>query len=137
MIAFFFLMFGIMEYSRLSFANNFCAYAAQQGARYASLRGSASTSPLPTNPNPCGTSCTNASSGDTTATFVQGLAVGLDTTKLTIATTWTSSTGNANAAGGTVTVKVSYAYNPLLSVVTAAMPTTLSLNSSSTMTVLQ
>lgn len=132
----FLMMFGIIEYSQITYANNFCAFAAQQGARYASIRGSGSSNPLPTSPSPCGGSCTNASSGDPTTTYIQGLAVGLNTNNLTVATSWSSSTGNGNAAGGTVTVKVTYGYNPLLTVV-APLPSTFYLNSSSTMTVLQ
>lgn len=136
--ALFLMMFGIIEYSQMNYANNFCAYAAQQAARYASLRGSSSSSPLATSPSPCGTSCTNgAASGDGTTTYVQGLAVGLSPNNLTVSTSWSASSGNGNAPGGNVTVKVSYAYSPLLKVVTASIPSTLNVNSSSTMTVLQ
>lgn len=132
-----FMIFGIVEYSNINYANNFCAYAAQQAARYASVHGSGSASPLTTNPSPCGTSCTNASTGDATSTYVQGLAVGLNTGNLTVSTTWTSSSGNANAAGGTVAVKVQYSYSPLLTAVTGVIPSPFKLNSTATMTVIQ
>lgn len=135
--ALFFMIFGIVEYSNINYANNFCAYAAQQGVRYASVHGSGSASPLATSPSPCGTSCTNASSGDPTTTYVQGLAVAMNTSNLTVTTTWTSSSGNANAAGGTVAVKVAYSYSPLLTLVTAALPSPFVMSSTATMTVIQ
>ena len=134
LVALFFMIFGIFQYSQISFANNFCAFAAQQAGRYAAVRGAASVSPLPTNPSPCGTSCANVSSGDPTTTFVQGLAVGLNTSNLTVSTAWSSSTGNGNAAGGTVTVTVKYVLSPILAVISA---NTFTLSSSSTMEVLQ
>jgi Flp pilus assembly protein TadG len=136
MVVLFMMIFGIVEYSVLNFANNFCAYAAQQAARYASIRGASSVNALPTNPSPCGSSCTNEASGDPTTTYIQGLAVGLNTANLTVATTWTACSGcsNGNDQGSTVTVKVSYAYSPLFKVVS---PNSLTLNSSSTMTVIE
>jgi Flp pilus assembly protein TadG len=137
MTALFFIMFGIVEYARIDFANNFCAFAAQQGARYASIRGSSSVSPLSTSPSPCGSTCTNVASGDPTTTYVKGLAVGLDTSNLTVSTTWgPATTGNGNDAGSTVTVRVQYTYNPLLTIVVPGV-STFSLNSTSTMTVIQ
>jgi Flp pilus assembly protein TadG len=137
LIALFFMIFGIVEYSNINYANNFCAYAAQQAVRYASVRGSSSANALPTSPSPCGTSCTNEASGDPTTTYVQGLAVALNTSKLTVTTTWSSTSGNANAAGGTVTVKVSYSYSPLLTLVTATLPTPFVMSSSATMPVIE
>ncbi len=136
MTTLFLMIFGIVQYSILNFANNFCAFAAQQGARYASIRGASSVSPLPTNPSPCGSTCTNESSGDPTTTYVQGLTVALNTANLTVATTWTACSGcsNGNDQGSTVTVKVSYSYSPLLTLVS---PNSMTLNSSSTMTVIE
>jgi hypothetical protein len=58
------------------------------------------------------------------------LAVALNTANLTVATWWAS--GNGNADGGTVTVKVIYAYNVLLTVV-APLPSTFNMSSSATM----
>ncbi|HEY1759084.1 MAG TPA: TadE/TadG family type IV pilus assembly protein [Bryobacteraceae bacterium] len=130
----FFMIFGIFQYSQIAYANNFCAYAAQQAGRYASIRGSGSVNALPTSPNPCGTSCTNVSTSDPTTAYVQSMAVGLNTANLTVSTAWSSATGNGNAAGGTVTVTVKYVYNPILSLISA---NTFTLNSSSTMEVLQ
>ncbi len=138
MVVLFLLIFAIIEYSRIAYANNFTAFAAQHAARYASLRGTASPTPLATSPSPCGTSCTNASSGDATTTFVQGLAVGLNTAALTVTTTWAcnGTCTEANSAGNTVTVKVNYAYNPFLTIV-APLPSTFNMSSTATMTVVQ
>jgi Flp pilus assembly protein TadG len=138
MTVLFLMMFAITEYSRIAYANNFTAFAAQHAARYASLRGAASPTPLTTSPSPCGTSCTNASSGDATTTFVQGLAVGLSTANLTVSTTWAcnGTCTQANTAGNTVTVKVNYAYNPFFTLV-APLPSTFNMSSTATMTVVQ
>ncbi len=138
MTVLFVMIFGITEYSRIAYANNFTAFAAQQAARYAAIRGAASATPLTTNPSPCGTSCTNATSGDATLTFVQGMSVGLNTANLTVTTTWSCATScaNANTAGNTVSVKVNYGYNPFFTSV-APLPSTFNMNSTSTMTVVQ
>jgi Flp pilus assembly protein TadG len=138
MTVLFLMIFAITEYSRIAYANNFTAFAAQNAARYASLRGSSSPTPLATSPNPCGTSCTNASSGDATTTFVQGLSVGLNPANLTVTTTWAcnGTCTQANSAGNTVTVKVNYAYNPFLTIV-APLPSTFNMSSTATMTVVQ
>jgi Flp pilus assembly protein TadG len=140
MTVLFLMIFGITEYSRIAYANNFTAFAAQQAARYASIRGAASATPLSTNPSPCGTTCVNATSGDATATFVQGLSVALNTANLTVTTTWSCATGascaNANTAGNTVSVKVNYGYNPFFTLV-APLPSTFNMNSTATMTVVQ
>src|SRR5580698_10545248 len=113
MTVLFLMIFGITEYSRIAYANNFTAFAAQQAARYAAIRGAASATPLTTTPSPCGTSCTNATTGGGT-TFVKGLSVGLNTDNLTVTTTWSCATSgscaNANTAGNTVIVKVNYGY---------------------------
>lgn len=134
MVVLFFMVFGIFQYSQIEYANNFCAYAAQQAGRYASIRGSSSVNALPTSPSPCGTSCTNASTNDPTTAYVQSLAVGLNTANLTVSTAWSSSTGNGNAAGGTVSVTVKYVYSPILALISAS---TFTLSSVSTMEVLQ
>jgi Flp pilus assembly protein TadG len=137
LIALFFMIFAIVQYSQIAYMNNFCSYAAQQGARYASVRGSGSSTAIATSPSPCGSSCTNITSGDPTTTYIKSLGVALNPANLTVATTWSSTTGSGNAAGGTVTVKVTYAYSPFLSVVTASLPSTFNMNATSTMTVLQ
>lgn len=137
MIVMFYLVFGIVEYSNLNYANNFCAFAAQQAARYASIRGATSVNALPTNPSPCGTSCTNVASGDPTTAYVQGMAVGLYASNLTVTTNWSGATeANANDVGGTVTVTVAYTYNPLLKLVTPGV-SAFALSSTAAMTVIQ
>jgi Flp pilus assembly protein TadG len=135
MVVLFFMIFGIFQYSQIEYANNFCAYAAQQAGRFASIRGASSVNVLPTSPNPCGSSCSNASaSSDPTTAYVQGLAVGLNTANLTVTTAWSSSTGNGNAAGGTVSVTVRYVYSPILALLSA---NTFTLTGTSTLEVLQ
>lgn len=133
------MIFGMFQFSQVAFANNFCAFAAQQGARYASIRGSGSVNVLPTSSTPCGTSCANEASGDPLTAYIKGLAVGLNSSNLTVATAWTSSTGNGNAAGGTVTVTVTYPYTMtyITPVGVGVAPATWNLHSSATMEVLQ
>jgi Flp pilus assembly protein TadG len=121
MIFFFFMIFGIVEYSRLMYAYNFVSYAAQEGARYASVHGSASTNPV----------STSSSTSNAVTTFVQGLSVGLNTSSMTVTTSWA---GGSNAPGSTVTVQVSYVEVPVL---TAVLPGSMTVNSSSTMMILQ
>ncbi len=131
----FFMIVGIFEYAQISYASNFCSYAAQQAGRYAAIRGSASVNPLTTNPSPCGTSCTNASTGDGTTAYVKSMAVALNPANLTVTTNWSAASGNGNAAGGTVKVTVQYSYSPFFSIIDKAP--TLNLASTSTMQVLQ
>lgn len=133
------MIFGMFQFSQVAFANNFCAFAAQQGARYASIRGSGSVNALPTSSSPCGTSCTQEASGDPLTAYIKGLAVGLNPSNLTVATTWASSTGNGNAAGGTVTVTVTYPYTMtyIPPFGAAPAPATWNLHSTATMEVLQ
>ena len=80
---------GVMEFGRIGFAYNEVSFAAQRAARFAAVRGSTSGHP--------------ASSTD-----VQNEAlvysVALDTTKLTVTTTWTPD----NKPGSSVKVKVAY-----------------------------
>jgi Flp pilus assembly protein TadG len=131
----FFMIVGIFEYAQMQYASNFCSYAAQQAGRYAAIRGAASVNPLTTNPSPCGTSCTNPSSGDATTTYVKNMAVTLNPANITVTTNWSASSGNGNAAGGTVKVTVKYAYSPFFSIIDQAP--TINLASTSTMQVLQ
>lgn len=92
------LIFGIIQAALALYAYSFVSYAARAGVRYAMVRGTNSGSPA-----------TNSS----VQTYVQGLAVALNTSSLTVATTWTP---NENQ-GSIVTVKVSYAFAPLVALV--------------------
>jgi Flp pilus assembly protein TadG len=125
MIVLFVIIFGIIEYSQLMYAWNFCSYAAQAGARYASVRGA--TFP---------TACANASSSNCYATqasvtsYVQSLAVALNSSQLTVTTSWSP---NENQ-GSNVTVQVNYVDNPLLTIV---LPHAMTLSSTAQMPILQ
>jgi Flp pilus assembly protein TadG len=95
-MGFLMLTLGTMEFAWGVYAYNFCAYAAQDAARYASVNGSLSTSPA-----------TQAS----ISSFVQNEAVGLNTSNLTTTASWAN---NSNVAGSTVTVTVNYVIVPLV-----------------------
>ena len=81
-------IFGIIEFGRASFAFNQLAYLAQDGTRYASLRGKTVQTPA-----------TAAS----IQTYVQGRAVAMGSPSVT--TTWQN---NSNDPGNWVRVQVSY-----------------------------
>ncbi len=88
------LIFGIIQASLALYAFSFVSYGARCGARYAMVRGSRSPSPA-----------TSAS----VQSYVQSLAVPLDTSSLTVTTTWNPN----NDPGSTVTVQVTYVFSPL------------------------
>ena len=125
LVVFFLITFGIVEYSRVQFINTFCAYGAQEGARYASLRGGDYTTACATY---TASNC-NATAANVTS-YVTSLAVGMDTSKMTVSTVWPS---GANSSTNNVKVTVSYTYNPLL---VAVLPSQLTLTSTSTMPIL-
>jgi Flp pilus assembly protein TadG len=88
------LIFGIMQASLALYAFSFVSYGARCGARYAMVHGSKSSSPA---------------TASTVQTYVQSLAFPLDTSSMTVTTTWNPN----NAPGSTVTVGVSYVFRPL------------------------
>jgi Flp pilus assembly protein TadG len=92
------LIFGIIQASLALYAYSFVSYGARCGARYAMVRGSKSPSPA-----------TNS----TVQSYVQGLAYPLDTSSLTVTTTWNPD----NNPGSTVTVQVTYIFRPIASFV--------------------
>ena len=94
--AFLFLTFGVIEFAMAIYAYNFCGYAAQDGARWASARGANYPTP--------------ASSTDV-QNYISRQAVGLSNT-LTVTTTWTPD----NKPGSTVQVTVTYNVVPLTGV---------------------
>jgi Flp pilus assembly protein TadG len=89
------IFIAIMEFGMGIFTYNFVSYAAREGARYASARGSLSTSPA---------------TSDSIQTMVRNQAVALDTSKVSVSTTWNPN----NTPGNTVTVNVSYPITPLV-----------------------
>lgn len=108
-------MFGIIDFARLFYTYEFVAYTARQGARYASVRGSACSS---------WTSACPATAADILA-YVQGLAIGIDPANLTMNTTagsvWPATSPSAagcsagvNNPGCEVRVSLSYNYQQIL-----------------------
>ena len=89
------MVFGVMDFGRLLFAYNFTAFAAREGARYAMTHGNTSKSPA---------------TSDTVKTIVTNQAVGLDTSAITVTTTWSPDEN----PGSTVNVKVQYAFNAVV-----------------------
>jgi Flp pilus assembly protein TadG len=112
-IPFFTLVLGIITAGYLVFLYNSTAYMAQQGARWASVRGSSSGSPA---------------TAATIATYVDGQAAGFATGSLTVNTTWSPN----NNPGSTVTVQVGYSAPTLF---TLAFPRSLNISSSSSTTI--
>jgi Flp pilus assembly protein TadG len=112
---FVFVVFGIMDFGRLVFAFNFVAYGAREGTRYASVRGSASG---------------RAVLASDVKSYVARQAVALDSSKLTVNTTWSPN----NSPGSTVKVNVSYSYKPMLGIL---LPGAVSIGSKSQMVISQ
>jgi Flp pilus assembly protein TadG len=88
------LIFGIIQASLALYAYSFVSYGARCGARYAMVHGSRSSSPA---------------NGSSVQTYVQSLAFPLDTSSMTVTTTWNPD----NSPGSTVTVGVTYIFRPL------------------------
>jgi Flp pilus assembly protein TadG len=113
------VIFGIMDFSRAVYVYHFVSYSAQQGTRYAIVRGAhwGSTSCASTTTLACNATAANVQS------YVQSLATkGITASKVTVTTTWPgtnlkgSSTGcgTANSSGCLVKVKVSYSFSFIL-----------------------
>ena len=104
-LAFLTLTLGAMDFGWGVYTYNFCSYSAQDAARWASVRGSQSSSP--------------AQVSDI-QNFVQSEAVGLTAGLLTVTPCWSGScpssgfppTGD-NAPGSPVSVTVQYQIQPL------------------------
>jgi Flp pilus assembly protein TadG len=90
------MTFGVMEFAMAIYAYNFCSYAAQDAARWASTRGANYPTP--------------ATAG-TVQSHVVNQAVGLTNT-VTVITTWLPN----NSPGSTVQVTVNYSVVPLTGV---------------------
>lgn len=112
-IPFFTLILGIIASGYLVFTYDTIAFAAQQGARWASVRGSTS-----------GMTATAASVQD----YVTSRTPGLVPAALEVQTVWSPD----NKPGSTVTVQVTYTAVPLS---TLSLPKTLTLSSSSATTI--
>jgi Flp pilus assembly protein TadG len=118
-MGFLLLTFGCMDFGWGIYAYNFCSFAAQDAARWASVRGSSSV-------------LTGApATKDSITAFVKSQAVGLDPSLLTVTTTWmngptwtstcstdtpptcSSTPTGYNIAGDYLLVTVSYTIKPL------------------------
>lgn len=114
-LAFFFFLYGVMEFSRIVASYNILAGATREGSRYASVHGSSSGS---------------AVSSSDIQTQVRNWAVGLDSSSLSVNATWAS----GNAPGDTVLVKSSYTLTPFTGLLVG---NTITLQSSSKMVISQ
>jgi len=112
-VPFFTLILGIIACGYLVFTYDTLAFAAQQGARWASVRGSTS-----------GMTANAASVKD----YVTGQAPGLAPGSLDVQTVWSPD----NKPGSTVTVQVTYTAIPLS---TLSLPQTVRLSSFSSTTI--
>jgi len=88
------LTIGAIEMGRGVWTKHMLSHAAREAARYASVRSTTSDDPA------------TAAKIEARA---KAAAVGLDTSLLTVATTWTPS----NQQGGSVRVHVTYAFHPV------------------------
>ena len=86
------LFVTIMDYGRWAYINNLVPYLAREGTRYAIVHGSSSSSPETT---------------DGIKTYVQGKAVGITPSDLTVTVTFTG------APGSTVKIVVTGYFSPL------------------------
>jgi Flp pilus assembly protein TadG len=105
LLGFMMLTMGAMDFGWAVYAYNFCSYASQDAARWASVHGSLSTSP--------------AAVSDV-QTYVSSQAVGLTPSLLTTTVCWSGSCptsgsppSGANVPGSPVSVKVAYQIQPL------------------------
>jgi len=92
--------------------HNQVALLAREGSRYASVRGAGYAKPL----SEGGTGSTAATT-TTIQDYVRGKAAGLDTTQVTVTTTWNTSNALTHTSGSstiqnTVSVTVSYPWIP-------------------------
>jgi Flp pilus assembly protein TadG len=108
-------LFGIVQYSLVLLTYNTMAFGARAGARYAIVNGSTVTSPA------------------TTATIKSAVLASMPAVPantVTVASSWSPN----NQPGSTVTVKVTVAVTPIITLV---MKNQLTFSSTSTMTILQ
>ena len=111
----FFLLYGVIEFGRAVYCYNTLAEATREGARYAIVHGSSSGS---------------AASASDIQTMVRNWAVGMNSSSVTVNTTWSP----GNGPGGTVTVQSSYALTPITGMIFSSNMT---LSSTSKMVVSQ
>ena len=125
------MLLGIADFGRALYAFHFVSSAAREGARYAMVRGCSTTSSL----------CPTAATASSVQTFVKNVPLGIDPTKVTVATTWPTSsytppicTSTKNAPGCLVQVQVTYTFNFVFPLVSK---TPLTMKSTSQMVIVQ
>ena len=120
------VMFGIFDFCRAMYSYYFVTYAAQEGARYAMVRGAGWSSACATSQPPGFTvnyGCIAASSD--VQNYVQSLAApGIDQSAITVSARWPGTTpdgtsgcsacATTNNAGCLVNVRVYYSFNFML-----------------------
>ena len=114
-LPFFALLLSVVAAGYLVFTYNSVSFMAQQGVRWASVHGSASSQPA---------------TASTVQNYVRTQAAGLDSTNIIVTTTWTP---NENP-GSTVSVNVSYTATPLF---TWVLPNSLTMRCTSTAPVIR
>jgi Flp pilus assembly protein TadG len=95
---FFMTIFGVVGFGVAVWQYNMVADLAEEGARWAAVRGSSTSTP--------------ATDG-TVETYVLGRAVGMTAVDLDVATTWPDGGSPANLAGKKVQVVVTKTYTPV------------------------
>jgi TadE-like protein len=118
------ILLGIADACRCMYAYHFVTYGAQQGARYAEVRGASWGSSCSTSAPPSFTLGFNCEAASTdVSNFVKSLG-GLNQNNLTVSTTWPATTPDcssscsacttSNSQGCMVKVKVTYAFTFLV-----------------------
>src|SRR6266404_283225 len=92
MTVFLMIIFGTIDFGRMVFAYNFVSYAAREATRYASVHGT-----------------THAVINTDVTTFVTNEAIALDSSALSVTTTWPTN----HKPGSTVQVRVQYSFTPV------------------------
>jgi len=108
--AFITLMFGIIEFGFAIYSYNFVSNAAREASRYAMVRGSTCSGLSGGCPM---TGCTQGASCPSLLTYVESIAVGINTTNLSVQATCTSGgtySALPCAPGTAVQVKVQYTF---------------------------
>jgi Flp pilus assembly protein TadG len=121
---FFTLIFGIVEFCMVMYAGSFVAYAAQQGTRYAMVRGSDWTTGCASSPTPYG--CQAAASD--VKSYVMSLphpGLNLTTDNISVPPMTTTASGAAcvqYSQGCQVKVQVNYTFQMGIPFVPASIP---------------
>ena len=102
---FFMTMFGTIEFGLAVWNYNTLSSLAQDGARWAAVRGSTCTSP-----------CVAADNGNV-QDYVRSRVLGMSPTSVAVTTTWPDGGSPSNAPGKTVQVRVDYTFTPLTALV--------------------